>query len=152
LARLTPLGQTNALRDNWWGAENATAPQASATPSNSAAAPPPVLKYPVFLSAADRKSADREWITLSAINGPEFLCGEVLRHARAKPDDARVPEALYRCISAVHLGPGTDRCDALAESAFHQLHREYSSSVWAAKNRFWYHSVVWPRPTAAFGR
>jgi hypothetical protein len=75
---------------------------------------------------------------LSAIDGPEFLCNEVIRHARVSPYDARNPEALYRCIGAVQVGPANGRCDVLAASAFRLLHRRYAHSIWAEKNRFWY--------------
>jgi hypothetical protein len=52
--------------------------------------------------------------------------------------DERVPEALSRCIGAVHLSPSNARSDTLAESAFRLLHKRYPTSEWARKNKFWY--------------
>jgi hypothetical protein len=75
---------------------------------------------------------------LSAIDGPEFLCREAIRHADIRPNDARIPEALYRCLVAVHLGPASDRSNDLARSAFRLLHRRYANSIWAEENSFWY--------------
>ncbi len=146
IGRTTALDQLDYLRDNWWSSLNYVAPQPQPTPTNSAVAapspvatpPPPVAKYPSFLSVAERASADREWRQLSAIDGPEFLCNEVIRHARVSPYDARNPEALYRCIGAVQVGPANGRCDVLAASAFRLLHRRYAHSIWAEKNRFSY--------------
>jgi hypothetical protein len=139
LGRLTPLNETDGLRDNWWLGVSPATPTAQPTPSVAVAPTPvPVSKYPTFLSDSERKSADREWSALSAIGGPEFLCSESLRHASARSDDARVPESLNRCINAVHLSQASERCNALAESAFHLLHRRYPNSIWAKKNRFWY--------------
>ncbi len=135
MGRLTPLGKMNVFRGNWWGA---LIPPVKPTPSVAAVAQAPVPRYPIFLSDAERKSADREWTSLSAIDGPEVLCSVAIQHADVSPKDERVPEALYRCIYAVHLGPSSDRCDALAESAFHLLHGRYPNSTWAQENKFWY--------------
>jgi hypothetical protein len=85
----------------------------------------------------------------STIDGPEFLCREALRHARVSPKDARVPEALYRCIGAVHLGPASDRSNDLAKSAFRLLHRRYANSIWARENSFWYRGGGSPTSLAA---
>ncbi|HWN57279.1 MAG TPA: hypothetical protein VNO74_04225, partial [Methylomirabilota bacterium] len=133
IGRPTRLG-TMYFRDNWWPALKSVALANAPLPSAGAVTQPAVSKYPSFLSAAERESADREWIKLSANDGPEFLCSEALRHASVSPNDERVPEALYRCVVAVHLGPSSDRCNALAESAFHRLHRRYPNSKWAREN------------------
>jgi hypothetical protein len=152
LGRLTPLAQMDRLRDNWWGALSTVPPQPPVSPVALPAAKPPEPKYPMFLSEAERKAADREWVVWSQIDGAEFLCTEALNYARANHDDERVPEALYRCISAVHLSAASDRCDALAEAAFHLLHNRYPGSTWAAKNRFWYHGSGSPSGASIFGR
>jgi len=127
------------FRDNWWPSLNSVGfANAPLLPSAPAVAQPGVSKYPSFLNAAERESADREWTKVSAIDGPEFLCGEALRHAGVSSNDERIPEALYRCVVAVHLGPSNDRCNGLAESAFHRLHRRYPNSKWAQENHSWY--------------
>jgi hypothetical protein len=46
----------------------------------------------------------------------------------------------------VHFSPSSERCDALAESAFHLLSRRYAKSVWAQKNKFWYRGGGSPLP------
>jgi hypothetical protein len=135
LGRLTSFDKMDPFRDNWWPA---LIPPVQPTTPVSTVAPAPVLKYPIFLPADERTSADREWTSLSAIDGSEFLCTEAIRHADVSPEDERVPEALYKCIAAVHYSPSSERCDALAESAFHLLHRRYPKSAWAQKSQFWY--------------
>ncbi len=149
LGSTTPLGNFDEFRDNWWPSYNAVAlvPYRPGTPPKAAATP--VSKYPNFLSAEERESADREWNRLSKIEGPEFLCRAALEHARIDPKDERVPEALYRCISAVHFGPATERSNDLAKRAFQLLHRRYGDSEWAYQNRFWYHGGGAPTSLAA---
>ncbi len=131
------------VRDNRWPALNSVALPVAPRPA------PPVSKYPRFLSPAKKRAGEREWWIISAIDGPELLCTEVLRHARANPGDARVPEALYRCIGAVHYGPASEHCNQLAESAFRLLHRRYADSEWAGANRFWYRGGGSPSSLAA---
>ncbi len=138
LGRLASVDKMDPFRDNWWPA---IIPPVQPTPTDSTGVPvrpTPALKYPSFLPVDERKSADREWTAWSALDGSEFLCREALKRADASPADARVPEALSRCIGAVHFSPSSERCDALAESAFNLLHRRYPTSAWAQRNKFWY--------------
>ncbi len=133
VGRVTPLDQMDSLRDNWW-----RFPSWYERSLTGRGLRPPPSTYPAFLSAAERKSADDEWQKLSAINAPNLLCAEAIGEARHSPDDERVPEALYRCISAVHLGCSNDQGTEYAKSAYYLLHRRYPESTWAQKNRFWY--------------
>jgi hypothetical protein len=121
--RITALAEIDNLRDNWWPSRVYQGPQ---------------QPYPSFSSAADRKSADEEWHKLSAINAPNFLCTAAIEHAKSHPNDERAPEALYRCLRAVHLGCSKDEGTELAKSAFQLLHRRYSNSPWAEKGKVWY--------------
>lgn len=146
LGRLASVDKMDPFRDNWWPA---IIPPVQPTPTASngvTVSPIPAPKYPSFLPVDERTSADREWTGWSAIGGSEFLCTEALRHADVSPADERIPEALSRCISAVHFSPSNERCDALAESAFHLLSRRYAKSVWAQKNKFWYRGDGSPLP------
>src|SRR5260370_14019193 len=93
---------------------------------------------PRFLSSSERKSADDEWQKLSAINAPNFLCTEAIEQAKSHPTDERAPEALYRCIRAVHLGCSNIDSTKFARSAFVLLHRRYPDSPWGAKGKVWY--------------
>jgi len=132
VGRATPLAQMDPLRDNWWRfpswyENNLVGRGRQLAPST----------YPVFLSAAQRTAADDEWRKLSAINAPNLLCSAALDQARHSPHDPRVPEALYRCIGAVHLGCSDDQGTEYAKSAYGLLHGRYPESSWALKNRFW---------------
>jgi tetratricopeptide (TPR) repeat protein len=122
--RSTALDEIDSLRDNWWP---------SGVSQNLKA-----QTYPGFLSASERKSADEEWQKLSAINAPDFLCTEAIDQAKSHPNDERAPEALYRCLRAVHLGCSNDKGTQLAKSAFQLLHRRFPDSPWAEKGKVWY--------------
>lgn len=95
--------------------------------------------YPAFLSTAEREAAENEWQKLSTIYAPDLMCAEAIREAPLSPNDERVPEALFRCINAVHLAVSSgDRTNDLAKTAYALLHRRYPDSTWARENRFWY--------------
>jgi hypothetical protein len=121
--RITALDEIDSLRDNWWGSrigqnqENET--------------------YPSFLSPAEKKSTAEELQKLSAINAPNFLCTEAIEQAKSHPKEERAPEALYRCIRAVHLGCSNTQSPEFARSAFVLLHHRYPKSYWAEKGKVW---------------
>ena len=122
--RSTALDEIDSLRDNWWP---------SLVNQNENA-----QTYASFLSASERKTTDEEWQKLSAINAPNFLCTEAIEQAKSHPTDERAPEALYRCLRAVHLGCSNDKGTELARSAFQLLHHRYPDSPWAEKGKVWY--------------
>jgi hypothetical protein len=119
--RETPIDEIDSFRDNWWSTHSGSDDQTA----------------PGFLSASEKKSAEDEWKKLSAINAPNFLCTEAIEQAKNHPTDERAPEALYRCLRAVHLGCSNDKGTELARSAFQLLHRRYPDSTWAAKGKVW---------------
>jgi len=121
LGGVEPLDEIDALRDNWWGIPRSG-----------------IGSHPNFISAAESKTADDEWQKLSAINAPNYLCSAAIEHTRSHPDDDRNPRALYRCLTAVHLGCSNDHGTELARSAFQLLHRRYPNSVWSEKGNIWY--------------
>jgi len=122
--RITALDQIDSLRDNWWSSRVDLNLQTQT--------------YPAFLSAAEKKSADEEWQKLTAINAPNLLCSEAIEQAKTHPNDERAPEALYRCLRAVHLGCSNSEGTVLAHSAFVLLHRRFTKSDWAAIGSLWY--------------
>jgi hypothetical protein len=130
--RTTALNQIDSLRDNWWPS------RVGQNLTNQA--------YPAFLSAAQKKSADEEWQKLSAINAPNLLCSGAIAQAKRDPTDERAPEALYRCLRAVHLGCSNGQGTVLSYSASVLLHRRYSKSDWAATGSLWYKGDNYPGP------
>jgi len=125
--RETSLDEIDSFRDNWWPASTGQESEESNDQSSSG-----------FLTAAEKKSAADEWTKLSAINAPNYLCAAAIEQTKSHPDDARAPEALYRCITAVHLGCSNSQGTDYAQSAFRLLHHRYPDSQWAEKGKVWY--------------
>jgi hypothetical protein len=125
--RIMPLDQIDNFRDNWWSVSRVNWNWKLRAQI-----------YPSFLSATQKKSGDEEWQKLAAINAPNFLCTEAIQHAKRDPDDPRAPEALYRCLVAVHLGCSNSQGTELAHSAFVLLHRRFPDSSGAEAGQLWY--------------
>jgi hypothetical protein len=87
------------LTNNWWAAFKSVAFPSPQAPAGPAPAQATVASYPSFLSAGERKAADREWLKFSAIDAPEFLCREALRHARFYIRATRA----HNCISSRYM-------------------------------------------------
>jgi hypothetical protein len=149
IGRDTPLGEMNSLRDNWWGR---IAPREQPSPAPAIGPRPEAATYPIFLTPGEKASSDEELRKLSDINAPKLLCSEAIDEAGRNQRDKRVPQALSRCVSAVHLGCSNDEGSDLAKRAFSILHSRYAESDWAPKSRFWYKGsgCEAPTPTPAF--
>jgi hypothetical protein len=93
VGRVTPPDRMGAFRDNWW-----RFPSWSENALTGGGRHASHVTYPLFLTRAQKKSADDQWRWLAAINAPDFLCAEAIGEARRKPKDERVPWALYQCI------------------------------------------------------
>jgi tetratricopeptide (TPR) repeat protein len=144
IGRDTPLGEMNSLRDNWWGR---IAPREQPSPAPVAGPRPEAATYPIFLSPGEKAASDEELRSMSDINAPKLLCSEAIDEAGRNPRDERVPQALSRCISAVHLGCSNDKGSELAKRAFSILQTRYAASEWGRKNRFWYKGTGCEAPT-----
>jgi len=111
LGRLTSFDKMDPFRDNWWPA---LIPPVQPTPPVSTVAPvapAPVLKYPIFLPADERKSADREWTSLSAIDGQSFSAPRLSDTPTSVPRTSAFPRrsinASLRCIIARRASAAT---------------------------------------------
>jgi hypothetical protein len=161
--RLTAFQQIDNTRDNWWcgdvggdvmevnfakqwrdsektpyaflhlGTGTSAAP---ATTDGGLAGPKlPLVGYPAFFDAADKKRADAEWRELFALgSASRYLPRVVITWGKKHPDDPRVPEALYLAIRAMRYGSSNE----LSHAAFLLLHQNYPQSEWAKKSPFWY--------------
>ncbi len=91
----------------------------------------PVQPFP-FASEAEQKSAATEWKALiDAGDSVPYFARVALDWAKAHPEDARSPKALFRVVRASRRGcrQGT----AEAKEAFRYLHEHYKKSPWAKK-------------------
>ncbi len=58
----------------------------------------------------------------------------IVETAGGRPDDPRLPEALYRAVRATRLVGGGE----WSRKAYTLLHTQFPNSPWAKRTRFWY--------------
>jgi hypothetical protein len=126
--------------DNWW-CKLGQSPEGPMDYN-----PPLLLVYPkrriesvAFLDAASRQQAAKEWDRLSSLPpAASYLGAEAIAHARAHPDDPRVPEALYRVVRATRYGCTDDSTAKFSKEAFDLLHGRHPKSPWTEKAPYWF--------------
>jgi hypothetical protein len=147
--REDPVGEIDALRENWWCSFDATVPMHTANylkrtglnPENygqHASRPRSRPGGLSFLNVNEKSEADAQLARLDKIPAaPSYLSEMVLGFARTHPDDPRVPEALHLAVRATRLGCTDDQNTRFSKAAFQLLHRNYPRSEWAAKTKYW---------------
>ena len=100
----------------------------------------PVSTQPLlFLSAAEKAAAEREWTTLDSVGaGPNYIVDQVIKWANANPNDPRVPEALHLAVTTTRYGCGDKETGRWSKAAFDLLHRKYPNTTWAKKTPYWF--------------
>jgi hypothetical protein len=142
--RLTPPGELDQYRDNWWCPFR---PVPNGPPDyyrvSSVLTGPMLVLYPdggpkaQFLSPDQRARGDGEWSRLTAMPpAPEYLTAQTIDWVNKHPGDSRAAEALHLAVRAARYG-----CSAKAgtsKPAFQLLHSRYPDSEWARKTKYWY--------------
>jgi hypothetical protein len=142
--RLTPPGELDQYRDNWWCPFG---PVPNGPPDyyrvSSVLTGPMLVLYPdggpkaQFLSPDQRARGDGEWSRLTAMpRAPEYLTAQTIDWVNKHPGDSRAAEALHLAVRAARYG-----CSAKAgtsKPAFQLLHSRYPDSEWARKTKYWY--------------
>jgi len=143
IGRRTPLKQQDTYRDNWWcGAafyptEGEDESKIDSAPSFTGRSIDPLL----FLSAADKANAEREWNTLVAPGAaPNYISQQVIQWANRTPADPRVPEALHLAVQTTRHGCTDKETGRWSKAAFDLLHRKYPNSPWAKKTKYWFNN------------
>ena len=91
------------------------------------------------ISAADRSQATREFDALAGLGAaPNYLAGEAVAWAKARPKDAEVAEALARAVTSTQYGCSDKQTGAFSRQAFTILHRQYPATEWAKRTKYWY--------------
>lgn len=138
VGRRTPLNQQDLYRDNWWC--GAAFQPATDEENREVLAFTPVSTQPLlFLSAAEKAAAEREWTTLDSVGaGPNYIVDQVIKWANANPNDPRVPEALHLAVTTTRYGCGDKETGRWSKAAFDLLHRKYPNTTWAKKTPYWF--------------
>lgn len=151
--RESKFNAIDEYRDNWWcGGQfpSTTLPANTVFYGNGPpidpatgkrAVPVPVVlpRFPSFLTAAERASADEQRRQLSILaGGPNYMGRIVLDWAKSHPDDQRLPEALHLVVRATRYGCTDDKTGAISKQAFDLLHARYPNSTWTQQTPYWF--------------
>ena len=144
------VARTDSYRDNWWCGLSATAGQDGGPREIDRANPRPedplfsiyperTVGSPRFLGDGEMEKATSELAALRASDtAPNYLAKESLAWAKARHDDARVPEALYLVVRATRYGCNDADTSRLSRQAFVSLHENYPEDPFTAKTKYWY--------------
>lgn len=138
--RQTPLGEQDSYRDNWWCSAAFSAPEPGATEEKKNLLGMTAEKrVPIFLTAAQRATAEKEYATLAALGAaPNYLCRQVVEWATENPGDPRVPEALHRAVNTTRHGCTDKLTGKWSKAAYDFLHRRYPNSSWTKQTPYWF--------------
>jgi tetratricopeptide (TPR) repeat protein len=140
IGRRTPLNQQDSYRDNWW-CSAAYHPSADENESENNSFTALNTQPLLFLSAADKANAEREWHTLNTAGAaPNDIADQVIQWATKTPNDPRVPEALHLAVTATRYGCTDEKTGRWSKAAFDLLHRKYPNSPWAKKTKYWFNN------------
>ena len=141
IGRRTPLNQQDTYRDNWWcGAafyphEGEDESHVDGTVAFTARSEQPL----VFLSAAEKAIADREWNALAEIDAaPNYISQQVIQWVNRTPADPRNAEALHLAVTTTRFGCTDKDTGRWSKAAFDLLHRKYPNTPWAKKTKYWF--------------
>ncbi len=145
--RLSPLGERDIYRDNWWcqitDASHAPSEATEDTESSTGKARQEASSLEnvalAFLSEAQNAAAKRERAQLMQLGtAPNYLSREAIAWATKAPDDPRVPEALHIAITSTRYGCTDKETGKWSKAAFELLHKRYPRSPWAKKTPYWF--------------
>jgi hypothetical protein len=135
-ARDVDYGKLEDYGDNWWSSKGLTGDSHF---TDRTAAKPKLPKAPSFLSDADLKAANDEMRAVKALGeAPNILSSVVLDYAKSHPTDARISEALHRCVRATKLGSTDGNTSKYSKQAFALLHKQYGTTQWAKNTPYYY--------------
>ena len=141
VGRGTPLNERDSYRDNWWCSAALATPETDATEGNDTqkGAKDREKPVPVFLTAAQRATAEKEYAALAALGAaPNYLCRQVLDWATSNPSDPRVPEALHLAVNTTRYGCTDKQTGRWSKAAYDFLHRRYPGNTWTKQTPYWF--------------
>lgn len=142
VGRRTPLQQQDSYRDNWWC--GVTYHPLDREPKEEVADSPVSFtsdnkQRPLFLSAAEQATAEREWKQLIGVGAaPNYIAQQVIDWSNRTPNDQRLPEALHLAVMTTRYGCTNPESGRWSKAAFDVLHRKYPHTTWAKKTPYWF--------------
>ncbi|MEP6818342.1 MAG: hypothetical protein ABJA18_02340 [bacterium] len=138
--RGTALDEQESYRDNWWCSAALGGPETAETAEKKPQSGIPAdKKIPIFVTAAQRATAEREYATLTSFGAaPNYLCRQVIEWATEHPADPRVPEALHLAVKTTRYGCTDKQTGKWSKAAYDFLHQRYPGNTWTKQTRYWY--------------
>lgn len=139
VGRETPLNERDSYRDNWWCSAVIPATEETDESKKSAAGKAIDKPVPLFLTTAERATADKEYAALVALGtAPNYLCRQVLEWATKNPTDPRLPEALHLAVSTTRYGCTDKQTGRWSKAAYDFLHQRYPNNTWTKQTPYWF--------------
>jgi hypothetical protein len=137
MGRLTPIGERDTYRDNWWCEPSA----GTGAASESSEEPRPIIAAISleFINNTQAAIAKREYAKLVSLgSAPNYLSREAIAWATRAPKDPRIPEALHLAVVSTRYGCTDKETAKWSKAAFDLLHKRYPQSSWAKKTPYWF--------------
>jgi hypothetical protein len=139
--RQLPRAFDHVFRRNWWCSFAPGGPERRPPDSEVIALlyADGAVPYPAFLSADERAENERELSAITALGtAPNYLAGEAVKWAVARPSDVDAAEALAHAVEGTRWGCTDEKTTAASRTAFQTLHRLFPKTEWALKTKYWY--------------
>ncbi|MGH9932425.1 MAG: hypothetical protein ACREA9_24745 [Pyrinomonadaceae bacterium] len=140
IGRGIPLNEQDSYRDNWWCSAALTEPETTSTEEKKQQSGIPADKTsPIFLTAAQLATADKESATLASFGAaPNYLCRQVIQWATTHPADPRVPEALHLAVKTTRYSCTDKQTGKWSKASYDFLHRRYPGNAWTKQTPYWF--------------
>ena len=140
VGRQGPLDAQDSYRDNWWCSASFSASETDPTEEKKHVAELPADKrIPIFLTPAQRATAEKQYATLAALGAaPNYLCRQVIEWGTKNPGDPRVPEALHLAVKTTRYGCADKQTGKWSKAAYDFLHQHYPNNAWTKQTPYWF--------------
>lgn len=138
---MEPRRRFESYAATWWCGRVDTTPARGTAASEliHALYPNHTIPYPAFITKEARVTVERELAAIDATgHAARFLATAALTWARERPADPDAAEALARIVFAWPRAC-RDQSDAeLSRRSFQALHRQFPTSEWAKRTKYWH--------------
>lgn len=132
--RLAAFNEIDDYRDNWWC-------DADFDPRffNDEGMEITNFPAPAFLTTAEITQAASENARIAALTGgANFLAAQTAQWAKLKPNEPRLPEALYLAVKATRYGCQNCATGKASKAAYDILTNRFKTTEWKKKTPYWF--------------
>jgi hypothetical protein len=94
---------------------------------------------PAFLTKTEIEQAATENARIAALTGgANFLATQTAQWAKHKPNEKRLPEALYLAVKATRYGCQNCATGKASKAAYDVLTKRFKTTEWKKKTPYWF--------------